>query len=279
MKLFLLNHRNKLDEIVFENRNKDYGAYAIRQEADAVLTKALLISGGILLTLCAVPWVVRSLTPDKVALPTQDIGSSRGVLLNITEPEVIVPQKMLPPVKQYREVDTQLPEPTRHIKGIEKPAVSISERQNAINGTQETAGESVHHTVVVQGNSNTTNEQTTVAPMHKVDAPPLDLDFINTKVDVQASYSGGVEAFRKAIMTAFPVDEFEGEENVFRTEVSFVVERDGSISQIKATGTDKYFNTQAVNTVKKIKGKWEPAKIKGVAVRSYFKIPISMKFE
>jgi len=67
-----------------------------------------------------------------------------------------------------------------------------------------------------------------------------------------------------------------------RTTITFIVEIDGTISGIKANGTDADFNSEAIRTVKAIsaKGKWIPGKNKkGESVRSYFRFPISMKFE
>ena len=63
------------------------------------------------------------------------------------------------------------------------------------------------------------------------------------------------------------------------TVVTFIVERDGSISSVKAAGKDAAFNREAERTIKSVKGKWVPAKVKGQAVRSYFKFPVSMMFE
>ncbi|SEM46868.1 protein TonB [Chryseobacterium taichungense] len=67
--------------------------------------------------------------------------------------------------------------------------------------------------------------------------------------------------------------------DVMRTTITFIVEKDGTISGIKADGKDADFNSEAMRTIRSIKGKWVPAKINGQPVRSYFKFPISMKFD
>jgi protein TonB len=62
--------------------------------------------------------------------------------------------------------------------------------------------------------------------------------------------------------------------------VTFIVEKDGTISGLKANGKDVEFNNEAIRTIKNVKGLWKPAKNKqGEAVRSYFKFPITMNFE
>ena len=61
--------------------------------------------------------------------------------------------------------------------------------------------------------------------------------------------------------------------------MTFVVERDGTISNVKAVGANADFNRESEKVIKSIKGKWNPAKLGGQNVRSYFRFPISMQFE
>ena len=56
------------------------------------------------------------------------------------------------------------------------------------------------------------------------------------------------------------------------------MERDGTITDVKATGSNKYFNDEAIRTVKSIKNKWTPAKVNGQTVRYRYKLPITMAF-
>ena len=71
----------------------------------------------------------------------------------------------------------------------------------------------------------------------------------------------------------------DGTEGVIKTMITFIVERDGTITNIKADNPNRDFNAEAIRTIKSVKGKWNPAKLEGQNVRSYFRIPVSMKFE
>ena len=71
----------------------------------------------------------------------------------------------------------------------------------------------------------------------------------------------------------------DGTGEVAKTTIIFIVEKDGTISEVKATGPNADFNREAIKTIKSVKGKWVPAKLNGENVRSYFKFPISMQFE
>ena len=71
----------------------------------------------------------------------------------------------------------------------------------------------------------------------------------------------------------------EGGEGTLKTTVTFIVERDGSISDVKASGSNSDFNSEAVRTVKVLKLNGSHAKINGQPVRQRFRLPLTMNFE
>lgn len=55
----------------------------------------------------------------------------------------------------------------------------------------------------------------------------------------------------------------------------FIVEVDGTISNIKVTkGLNALIDAEAVRVIGLIPGKWTPAKVEGVSVRSLYSIPV-----
>ena len=68
------------------------------------------------------------------------------------------------------------------------------------------------------------------------------------------------------VMENFDNEAVEGE-GVLTTTVKFVVETNGTVSQVKATGSNADFNREAERVVRSIKG-WKPAKKEGVNVKS-----------
>ena len=78
-------------------------------------------------------------------------------------------------------------------------------------------------------------------------------------------------------MENFDSEAVQGE-GVLTTTVTFVVESNGTVSQVKATGSNPYFNREAERVVRSIKG-WKPAKKDGANVGSYYSLPLKMKFE
>ncbi|MCH5231701.1 MAG: energy transducer TonB, partial [Muribaculaceae bacterium] len=64
-----------------------------------------------------------------------------------------------------------------------------------------------------------------------------------------------------------------------RVVVKFVVEKDGSIGHAEiARGVDKDLDREALRVVNKMP-KWQPGKNNGVAVRSYFNLPVTFRLQ
>lgn len=96
--------------------------------------------------------------------------------------------------------------------------------------------------------------------------------------DIAAEYDGGIEKFREAFQKHFDSkNTFKGS-GTYQTLITFIVDEDGSISQVLATGKNDSFNMLGINAIKKIKGKWTPAMLNGNPVKSRFKFPLTMTY-
>lgn len=259
----------RLNEIIFENRNKNYGAYVLRNEEGNFLKKALFIGVAFFAAIAISPLLFRSFeTPVKIT-----VYDGGHVLTPVDEtpiiPEVIEP--VIPEVNTEATVSLQVPTPTRDSKKQTAPA-SFNDAKHARIGLDNIEGPPaiLQNPPVITPTVNFVPP--TVAPK-SVNNNPV------SKVDVEASFNGGINVFRTKVVNTFETEKFIGSGDLIKTTVTFIVEKDGSISGIKASGSDAYFNREAEKTVKFIKGKWAPAKLNGENVRSYFNFPISMQFE
>lgn len=102
---------------------------------------------------------------------------------------------------------------------------------------------------------------------------------IYEKVDRDASFPGGINNFRAIFSKRFNTNNVKANTGVIKTVISFIIERDGTINNIKAFGNNLSFNREAINTVKKIKIRWKPALINKQSVRQRYKMPLTMNFE
>ena len=274
MKHLLKNEEFQLDEILFQGRNKEYGAYNLRNEADKILTKSMFVGIAIFGLVATAPFIVSALKAEVKTDPGLGEGhifTEVPVEVEVKPPtEVVKPQ----PQTQVNTVNTQVPTPTANSDN-ENPPATIDESENAVRGSE-----------TIIGDPPVLNYQpptipTTGGEIIKDPVVPkkIDENAIPLKVDVEANFAGGIKAFREKIVQNFDTSSFEGTGEKIATTITFIVEKDGTISNVKTNGTDAEFNREAEKTLRKVKGKWTPAQLKGEPVRSYFRFPISMLFE
>lgn len=264
------NSEFNFNEVIFENRNKTYGAYVLRNEEGNMLTKALLVGVAFFATVAITPLLINSFTA--LAPPiVEDNGHTLTPVDNIPDDVKPPVSPVIPPKTIEQTVTLELPTPTRDTKR-ETPATSVSDLKDAKIGIENIDGVPPTISISPPVVQNVVVVPPIVAPKPVSNAP-------STKVDVEAKFNGGIDAFRNKVVQNFDAGKFEGSGGIIKTTVTFIVEKDGTISGISATGPDAGFNREAEKTVKYIKGKWMPAKLNGENVRSYFNFPISMQFE
>lgn len=95
----------------------------------------------------------------------------------------------------------------------------------------------------------------------------------------QATYPGGFETLRKQVADLFYSDSVLPDQKLLKTNVVFVVEKDGSISSVRAEGDNFTFNRQAEIAIYLLPEKFSPAVVNGTAVRYRFRLPLAMNFE
>lgn len=275
MKNLLLSLRkNDLDEVVFANRNKSYGAYALRNDYSNQLTKALFIGIAFFACVSAVPLVMNAFKSE-VLLPKDDFSGREILVINDTETPKPKPDNTTP--ARVKTVANPEVTPVREIRK-NKTLPTKKDFEGAAVGTETKPGPETTISVappISVGPPSATDHQP-VSPPAPVEDPNVIID--GAKADVAADFKGGINAFRQKVAQGFDTSSID-QSGVVSATITFVVEKDGSISNIKITGANADFNQEAERTVKSIKTKWTPAQLKGKAVRSSFRMPISMRIE
>lgn len=262
--------KDSLDEIVFENRNKAYGAYALRSGYSSDLTKSLFIGIAFAASLAIVPMLVNYFTNKNT-----DIIYVCPQVFDLTPIDEPQPQPQSVSVPQnIKTVKSPEYVPTRFVKN-DQPAPDKKDFENAAIGIETKPG---------------TETTLPVAPPISV-APPTNIPYkapatqpaedenkIVDKADLAANFKGGIDTFRKKVSQNFDTSAV-AEAGMVSATVTFVIEKDGSISNIKVAGENPDFNKEAERTIKSIKTKWTPAQLNGKTVRFSFRMPISMRIE
>ena len=267
--------KDNLDEIVFSNRNKSYGAYALRNEYSSQLTKALFVGVAFFASVAVIPLIVSAFSSDVITDNGHDYGPY--ILDPVEEiPEIVkvTPASSVP--LKVKTVESTIYTPVRDVKK-NKPLPTDDDKKDAALSSETSPGEATTLTVAPPAiKVGPPTVAPPIAPPVRVEDPNIVVD--GTKVDVAADFKGGINAFREKVAQNFDTESVD-KTGMVSGVITFVVEKDGSISNLKVTGSSSEFNSEAERTVKAIKTKWTPAQLKGKAVRSSFRMPISMKIE
>jgi protein TonB len=271
-----LNYNPSLDEIVFEHRNKEYGAYDLRSSYRRILTRSMIIGTLIFCIAAITPFVVMKIKQLAAKEKTEVDANLIEILPEEQVKEEIVEKEETPPppppkVEEKIEIiQNVVPEPVKAPK-VETPPPPISEQLKTTTGliNQEGVKQTAHIPPPVQ------------APPKAaaVESKAPSTTEVYESVDQEAEFPGSLNSFRNKIAENFDNSAMEGGEGTLKATVTFIVERDGSISDVKASGSNSDFNSEAVRTVKSIRTKWVPAKINGQPVRQRFRLPLTMNFE
>lgn len=264
-----------LDEIVFEHRNKEYGAYDLRHTYPKMLTKSFLIGTAVFLVVSLSPFIYMKIQQmnekDKTEVDAKlvEILDEQPI---IEQPKEEEPPPPPPPKEEEKQevIQNVVPEPKRAPK-IETPPPPITKQLETTTGLQNQEGvKTPSYTPPPPPPSTGKSTTAEVKPV---------TNEVYESVDQAAEYPGGLNGVRKYIADNVDTSNLEGEGQL-TVKLKFIVERDGTVSDVKVTqkSGNGDFDSETIRVVKKLK-KWTPAKKNGENVRSYYSIPITMQFQ
>ena len=171
----------------------------------------------------------------------------------------------------------------------EQDAIALQEQREKMMAAQLTQEEDVQKEdntargVVTQEGSDDADKFKAVQEQVVVKEPEPEKpkeEEIFVAVEQQAEFPGGQTALMKWLSNNVRYPESAQQNDIQgRVVVRFVVEKDGSIGAATIVkGVDKDLDREALRVVKKMP-RWQPGKNNGVAVRSYFNLPVVFKLQ
>ena len=254
-------HADLLD-ILFENRNKAYGAYALRKNYNYRLRWAL----GIGLSLASILIFVNSRGKEKL-WEKPSLG----------KPEIIVHTSTVPDDESQQPKTQQRPK--QQIAQIKSTAGILIVRDDIptdIPTQDDLQGSEISdHTTMGTPSNGVTQPNTTLIEngTGKGSDEPKEKEIVLSQSDAQ--YPGGKEAFAKFLTKYLraPAELADGEKKVVL--VRFMVDADGTISKTEILQTDGDDYSQEVIRVLGKMPKWIPAMQNGTKVATWFTQPVS----
>lgn len=265
-------------DILFEGRNKEYGAYELRRSYNRRMWRALLIVALIMAGIGTAIVLNKQLKPKASA---EEIQMSEVTIQEIQQEqkqEEPPPPPPPPPPKQE-------PPPKVEMKAFTPPKIVPDEQVKE----PPPAVEELKETKIGTVNQEGIKDLGIAAPPVVVDAgkgivaepkKPEPEPEIFTKVEIDASYPGGAGAWRnfleRNLRGETPVDNGAAPGN-YTVIIQFVVDVAGNVSDIKALTNLGYGMEQEAIRVLKRSGKWKPAIQNGREVKAYRKQPITFQ--
>ncbi|MCZ8230538.1 energy transducer TonB [Flavobacterium sp.] len=263
MKLDIL--KNQWLDIVFEGRNKLYGAYELRKSNRKTSMRALIM-GAVVFSLAVSAPLIASLLPSgsdddenldvkitAVKLPPKKQEEKKPDLPPPPPPKPKIDQVKFvkPVVAKAEEVVEEIVE-VKQIKDKNIGAETIKGDPDAVSTVDEPVG---------TGTAAVVEEDNTV--------------YNTAGIEQKPEFPGGMEKFYKFISNNYQTPEEEGLKG--KVYVTFVVEKDGSLTDIKVLrdigyGTGK----EAIRVLNKCP-RWIPGEQNGKKVRVLYSLPIAIQ--
>ncbi len=253
---------SSIEDIVFEDRNKAYGAYQLRKDTNRHIGAALFI--GIAITGCMAAYMLHSRADDIVKNEIFRIIELNDVKMpDIPVPEVKAPAPVQPPVAETQTIEFVTMVPRNDAQVASNDLTKINDIKNktistVTNNDPKNNGTPILKEPAIKGNPVAAADQT----VYKfTDTPPL--------------FPGGFDAMQQWIANhiQYPKQAMDfGTEGIVY--VSFVVNADGSVTDAKVErGIGSGCDEEAVRAVENMP-EWIPGKMNKNAVRVKQTIPI-----
>lgn len=274
-------------DLVFEGKNKDYGAYVMRSNSVKRHNRAMLVIILILAVVAVLGIVVNTVIAAAEARPEDE--NEQALVEMATEAEAeeeemeeeqqkyeepepeVIKEDLLNTVKLTEIAIMEDDKVTEQIKNQDE----LKEDDTAVGAVNEDRG--VDNIIDAQEHKNVVVVEEVKPEPPKVEKP--DDNKVFTSVEQMPVYPGGDGALLADIhknLVYPPVAAENGVEG--KVTVSFVVTKNGTIGEVKvARGKDPDLDKEAVRAVRALKKKFTPGKMNGHAVNVWYHVPITFR--
>ena len=272
-------------DLVFEGKNKDFGAYVIRTESPKRHNMAVLwtIIGAILVAALAFGLVqANKILEERRLANAQDQAE---VLIDMS-------QEAEEPEPEQQRVEPEKPEvlPEEVLKSVKVTELAIVEdekvkkedeikTQDELKETETAFGQKDNEKGTEDRNVTRTLKEEVVVEK-PVEKPKEVKEEIFKSVEQMPQFPGGDAALMKYLSSHINYPPMAAENNVQgKVILQFVVEKDGRVGEVKvARSVDKDLDKEAIRVVKSLP-KFTPGRQNGQPVRVWYTLPVTFKLQ
>ncbi len=255
-------YRSEWLELVFDDRNKAYGAYDLRKHYDGNLLKAL----GFTVLPVVFLFLLSSFIMTRKPMIVPDMGTV--VVINahppVTKPPVTPPKpRVEPPVRNIATIKYPKMVPTIDTKAVNPP--TLDDLKDAVISTETKKG---------------------IPGIENIDLPPAASPGVTENnevkdfgtIEVNPQFPGGEAAWAKFLQKNLHYPSQAIEEGISgKVIISFVVEKDGHLSDITLIrGPGHGLDEEAIRVLKLVPA-WKPGIQNGRPVRVRYNMPFNFQ--
>ena len=258
--------------LIFEVKNQAYGAYKMRANSTTRHNLAMLAVLVIALIGFTIPTLVKLATPKQ-----KEVMTEVTTLSKLAEPEI--------KQEEMKRVEPVAPPPPALKSSIKFTAPVIKKDEdvhedNEIKSQEELTSTKVAISIAdVKGNDEANGKDIADLKQVVTQAEP-EPEKVFDMVEQMPTFPGGQQELMSYLGKNIKYPTIAQENGTQgRVIIQFVVERDGSITDVRvARGVDPYLDKEAVRVVKSMP-KWIPGKQNGKAVRVKFTVPVMFRLQ
>jgi len=282
--------------IVFEGRNKSYGAYKLRRETEKTTFMSLAIGLGLLSVVFGSSYLYASKNSERIVVIDTSMILDNGLVIKDADKKAEVPipeketkQKQTEEAKPQAAADVQ-----KNIKYTEakvvyddkvlndKVASQKDFKDDIQSGKDNLEGDTEFGKLKSDGAASGTSKKGTDGSRDGIEGSrgtggnDIKTNAIINVVQHKAVPNEGYQKFYENFTHRFSAPEMSGNSNEIVVKLRFVVELDGSFTDIKVLDDRLGMGNEAIRVLKTMP-KWKPAEHNGKTVRSVFTLPIKIR--
>ncbi len=265
--------------MIFQGRNKAYGAYKLRtsiSKRNVMAIIIMLIAAAIIASILGIQAIVKA-NQQKVAVTTSvELSQLANKKKAVVEKRTVVKEEKKEVVKQVKSSIKFTAPVIKKDNEVKKEIVS----QEDLNNTKTAVG-----AFDVKGNSDQGTvlkaEQEIAQPAPPAPKPSAEIENkVFDVVEQMPSFPGGTSALMSYLNSNVKYPVVAQENGVQgRVVISFVVEKDGSITDVQVVkSVDPSLDREASRVVRSMP-RWNPGKQNGQAVRVKYDVPVSFRLQ
>lgn len=269
-------------DLVFEGKNKEFGAYQLRKASDKRHNLAVLFTliGLVIIALLVWGWSTYSAYRARVAAE-EALAAER---MQAAQFEAEAEQEEEEEEQKYEEEKKPEMPKEEVVATVQQTAIAIVPPDKVKNEVKDVVEQQENKETVGTINQEGTGDidrakiltsEVKIAPAPVVEEKPQpknEPEKVFEAVEQQAAFKGNVNKWLSSHINYPPAAADAGVQG--KVLVRFIVNKDGSVSDVTVLkGVDRDLDKEAVRAVRSMP-KWQPGKNNGVAVRSYFTLPV-----